>query len=116
MNSDDPPVTMPPPLPSPVPEAENSPTRVGQLTAQALQMDYESAAKAVEEMGNYLLTVQKNLDDIASANVGMLDEVRALAQHFREEGNKASDRVALWAAQTQRVRDTITALKANNGS
>lgn len=95
-----------PMLPTPAEDTH----RVGKLTAEAMKIEYDSAAKAIEAMGDHLLELQKRMDNEARNILDAIDEVNRIAAHYRQEGKEMFDRIEDCARQTQRVREICTDL------
>lgn len=84
--------------------------RVGRLTSEALAVEYESAAKAIEAMGAHLLDLQKQMDAEAALILTAIEEVNAVAKHYREQGTIMFGRIQDCARQTARVREICSDL------
>lgn len=90
---------------------DESLSRVGRLTSEAMAIEYEAAAKAIEAMGEHLLDLQRKMDAEAAMIVTAIDEVHAVAKHYREQGELMFKRIEDCARQTQRVREICMDLR-----
>lgn len=96
--------TAPPELTA-LPAPEIIPSRVGQLTAEAMKKEFDSAAQAIEQMANELLAIKARMDKEQAMILQAIDEINATAARYRQEGSRISASVEDAAKQTQRVRD-----------
>lgn len=80
-------------------------TTVGRLTAEAVAIDYEAAAKAIDTMGKQLTELQVRMEAETQAIHAAILEVNMVAEKYRDEGLKAFKRLEACAKKTQAVRD-----------
>ena len=90
-------------------------TYVGRLTAEAVAIDYEAAAKAIDAMGKQLTELQQRMEAETQAIHSAILEVNMVAEKYRDEGLKAFKRIEACAKITQDVRDACEAMRHKLG-
>ena len=88
---------------------------IGRITAEAVAIDYEAAAKEIETMGKYLVDLQKRLEEEIKAVHDAVVEVKGVARQYRDEGLKLFNKLEEAALLTKSVRETCTQLASKIG-
>jgi hypothetical protein len=83
-------------------------TEIGKLSAEAVIREYEAAAKEIEAMGQ---ETARRCEAITASVVGMLEDVKATAAHFRKEAKRIFNDIESCSIITEEVRMTCDALK-----
>jgi phosphoglycolate phosphatase-like HAD superfamily hydrolase len=99
------------PMPEYVKHAEGV-SEVGKLSAQVLALEYESAAKEIEEMGTTLKNAAQRCEEMAAAVHTMVAEVNVIAARYREEGRKIFEEIERCTLLTDNVRDLCKELSS----
>jgi len=86
-------------------------SRVGQLSAEAVVRDYESAAKEIEAMGAELVSAAKKCEAMTSEVHTAIAFMRDTAASYREEAKKIFKRIEDCALFTEDVRKTCETVK-----
>jgi hypothetical protein len=87
-------------------------TEIGKLSAEAVIREYETAAREIEAMGQEMASRH---EAITASVVGMLEDVRATAAHFRKEAKRIFHEIESCSVLTEEVRTTCDALKKKMG-
>jgi hypothetical protein len=87
-------------------------TEIGKLSAEAVIREYEEAAKEIEAMGQ---EIASRHEEITASVVGMLEDVRTTAAHFRKEAKRIFHDIESCSVITEEVRTTCDALKKKIG-
>jgi hypothetical protein len=83
-------------------------SEIGKLSAEAVIREYEAAAKEIEAMGQ---ETARRCEAITASVVGMLEDVKATAAHFRKEAKRIFNDIESCSIITEEVRMTCDALK-----
>lgn len=78
---------------------------VGQLSAEAVALEYETAAKAIEAMGHDLTDMQRRLEMQTKVLHEALDEVKMVAALYREKAAEACKRIESASFTVQDVKN-----------
>lgn len=92
-------------------EHQNGVTRVGELTAEAVVRDYETAAKEIESMGAELIDAAKKCEAMTAEVHNAIAYMRDTAAAYREEARKIFKRIEDCAMFTEDVRKTCESVK-----
>jgi hypothetical protein len=87
------------------------PIDVGKLTAAAIQQGYLAAAQEFEAMGAELTANLDRIDATKADTNAAIDELRALAEHYREAGRRVALQIENHAALTTEARMTAKVFK-----
>lgn len=88
---------------------------LGRITAEAINADYEEAAKALAELGKMLSERIAALDKLRQDAQIALRDCLDTAQSYREAGRRHAERIESTAAMTAEVRDTCEAMRKKLG-
>lgn len=87
-------------------------SQVGKLSAEAVVLEYESAAREVEAMGAHLIERVKQCEAMTKDALCAIDEMRETANRYREEGKRVFMQIEDCALITAEVRATCEAMKS----
>jgi hypothetical protein len=85
--------------------------RVGALTAEAVVLDYEAAAKEIEAMGAELIDAARRCEAMTAEVHSAIAYMKDTAAAYRTEAKKIFKRIEDCAMLTEHVRKTCESLK-----
>ena len=88
---------------------------IGKITAEAVAIDYEAAAKEIEALGKQLTELQARVEKEAQAVHDAIAEVKGVAASYRDEGMRLFNMLEEASLLTKSVRETCTALASKIG-
>lgn len=100
-----------PPMPAYV-EHQDGVNPVGRLSAEAVVREFEAAAKEIEAMGVEMQEAAKKCEAMTATVHTMIEEIKATAQLYRDEGKKIFEQIEACSLMTSEVRMTCDSLKA----
>lgn len=81
--------------------------RVGMLVAEAVVLEYEKSAKAVEAMGEQFKAAGERAAVLMQQLADGQKQVQSLAEHYRNEGKRVFDQIQDCASRTERVQNAM---------
>jgi phosphoglycolate phosphatase-like HAD superfamily hydrolase len=86
-------------------------TEIGKLSAEAVVREYEAAAKEIEGMGAELVERVKQCEAMTRDALAVTDELKELAERYREEAKRVFTQIETCSVVTAEVRKTCIELK-----
>lgn len=97
-------------------EHRDGATEIGKLSAEAVVREYEVTAKEIESIGTELLERVKQCEAMTRDAVSVIDELKAVAAHYREEAKRVFEQIENCSLVVAEVRKTCTDLKDKIGA
>ena len=98
------------PLPDYV-EHKEGVNQVGKLSAEAVVREYDAAVKEIEALGAELTEAAKKCEATVAGVHAMVNEIKELAESYREEGKRYFLQIEECSLTTSEVRTVCEALK-----
>ena len=86
-------------------------TEIGKFSAEAIVLEYESAAKEIEGMGTELIERVKQCEAMTKDALAVTEEMKETAARYREEAKRIFLQIENCTLITAEVRKTCTELK-----
>jgi len=102
---------LPPPEYIPVNRQPDPEPQLGELVAEHIVRDWESAAKEIEALGEELKILAAKCESKTRDVLEAVKHVQETAAFYRDQGKRAFEQIEQAALRTEEVRSTCTALR-----
>jgi hypothetical protein len=86
-------------------------TDIGKFSAEAIVLEYESAAKEIEGMGTELIERVKQCEAMTREALAVTEEMKETAARYREEAKRVFRQIEDCTLMTAEVRKTCSEVK-----
>lgn len=84
---------------------------IGRLTAEAVVKEYETTAKEIEATMAELLAAQRRCEEETAKLQQVIEEMKAVAEHYRAEGKRAFEQIERLSKMTADARQACVDLR-----
>ena len=86
-------------------------TEIGRLSAEAVDREYEAAAKDIEALGVELVEHVKQCEAMSRETLVVIDELKGTAERYREEAKRVFLQIETYSLVTAQVRRTCAEMR-----